>query len=64
MQQNNIAFTDLDVEHDPAAGARLRQLNPRGSVPTIEIEDEVLIGFSAEAIDSAVARAERRRSGG
>lgn len=64
MQQNSIAFTDIDVEHDTAAGAHLMQLNPRGSVPTITIEDEVLVGFSAAALNSAIERAAHRPAGG
>jgi glutaredoxin len=63
MQQNGIPFSDFDVEHDAAAGARLRQLNPRGSVPTIAIEDEVLIGFSADALKSAIDRSAQRLKG-
>lgn len=63
MQQRNIPFTDFDVEHDAAASARQRALNPRGSVPTITIDDDVMIGFSPDSLENRIDRAARRRAG-
>lgn len=63
MQAENIAFTELDVEGDKSARARQRTLNPRGSVPTIEVDDQVLIGFSAAALEKRIERAARLRLG-
>jgi glutaredoxin len=63
MQQQNIPFTDLDVEHDAAAHERQRALNPRGGVPTISIDDDVLVGFSPESLEYRINRAARRRLG-
>ena len=61
MTQQNIAFTDFDVERDASANARAAQLNPRGSVPTIVVDDEVIIGFSANSLETRIERAARRR---
>jgi glutaredoxin len=63
MQAENIAFIDLDVENDLAARSRAHALNPRGSVPTITIDEELLIGFSPTSLESKIERAARRRSG-
>lgn len=63
MQEQAIEFTDLDVEHDAAARARARALNPRGSVPTISIDGDVMIGFSARSLESRIDSAARRRKG-
>jgi len=63
MDAKHIAYTDLDVEHDPSARARAHALNPRGSVPTIAVDNEVLIGFSPESLETRIARAARVRSG-
>lgn len=63
MQERSIPFTDLDVEHDAAAHARQRALNPRGTVPTITIDDDVLIGFSPDSLENRIERAARRRVG-
>ena len=63
MQAKNIAFTELDVEHDAAARAKARSLNPRGSVPTIAIDTEVMVGFSPESLESRITRAAKKRAG-
>jgi len=37
------------------------RLNPRRSVPTIKIGDEVIVGFSAQAVNTALNAAARSR---
>lgn len=61
MQQNHIPYRDFDIERDAAARSRALALNPRGSVPTITIDRELLIGFSAEALEKRIVRAARQR---
>jgi len=63
MQQRQISYTEIDVDHDAAARARQQALNPRGSVPTIAIDDLVLIGFSPESLEDRINRAAKRRRG-
>jgi glutaredoxin len=63
MQQHQISFTELDVEHDAAASARQHALNPGGGVPTIAIDDQVLIGFSPESLESRIDTAAKHRTG-
>jgi glutaredoxin len=63
MLSQNIPFTELDVEQDASARARAAVLNPRGSVPTIAIDDEVLIGFSADSLENRIQRAAHKRAG-
>lgn len=63
MDERRIPYTELDVERDAAASARHHALNPRGSVPTIAIDDEVLIGFSSDSLEKRIDRAARRRAG-
>ncbi len=57
-----VSYTDLDVERDPSARATQRSLNPRGSVPTTDIDGHVLVGFSAGSFTSALDEAARRRA--
>lgn len=65
MQDHGIAFTDHDVEADPDARTTQLSLNPRGSVPTIDVDGrEVLVGFSGSDLEGAMARAVAARSGG
>jgi len=61
MQAQNIAFTERDVERDAAARVRAHALNPQGSVPTITIDQELLIGFSGPALEDRIARATAKR---
>lgn len=65
FQGHGIAYSDRDVEHDADAKAEQLRLNPRGSVPTIDIDgSQVLVGFSAAGIENAIARASAKRAGG
>ncbi len=53
-------YVEKDVEKDPGAGAEFRRYaGPRGGVPVIVINGQVLRGFSQTAIDDAVAVAVR-----
>jgi glutaredoxin len=61
LAERGIRSTEYDVEHDRNAKLRQRQLNPRGSVPTVDIEGQVLVGFSPESIEAALNRAARAR---
>lgn len=61
MSQEGISFTEIDVEKSPSASRRHVELNPKGSVPTFEIDGEVLVGFSARYFERMVNRAARSR---
>jgi glutaredoxin len=65
FQLRGIPFEERDVERDPYARSRHRRLNPRGSVPTLDIEGRIIVGYDGalyrETIDRAAAR---HRSGG
>jgi glutaredoxin len=63
MVSKQISFKEHDVDHDAAAKSRARLLNPRGSVPTIAIDSEILIGFSPESLEARITRAAKRRTG-
>lgn len=61
LAANGYRFTEYDVDADRTARRRQRRLNPKGGVPTIDIEGQVLTGFSARKIERALrSRAERR----
>jgi glutaredoxin-like YruB-family protein len=61
FQEAGISFTEHDVDEDATARAEYFRLNPRRSVPTIKIGDEVIVGFSAQAVDRALNAAARSR---
>jgi glutaredoxin-like YruB-family protein len=61
FEEKRIAFEELDVDEDSSARAEYVLLNPRRSVPTIKIGDEVVVGFSAAAVERALDAAARSR---
>jgi glutaredoxin 3 len=63
MTSNEIPYVDNDVDESESARAILKRLNPRGSIPTIDVDGEVMIGFSAQRIDSMLERAAHKRAG-
>jgi glutaredoxin len=62
MHEHDIPFTDYNVERDRAAAQRMHELNPRGSVPTIAVEDYVMIGFNPYELQKQVELASKRGS--
>jgi glutaredoxin len=64
LQHHDFAFVEHDVETDVRAGRILRQVNPRGSVPTFDIDGRFLIGFSAYQLRAAIREAALQRRGG
>lgn len=63
LRAQHIDFQEYDVDHDRAARERADLLNPRGSVPTFDIDGEVLVGFSPGHFEAIRQRAARRRAG-
>jgi glutaredoxin len=61
MQDKHIPFKDFDIEQDEQARSRAHALNPRGGVPTISIDKELLIGFSPESLEHHIAVAAKAR---
>lgn len=61
FEEKRIAFEEHDVDRDAVARAEYQRLNPRRSVPTLKIGDEVVVGFSAQAVERALDRAARQR---
>ena len=58
-----ISFTEIDAESSPEARRALRALNPRGSIPTFDIDGEVLVGFGPNRVQAARRNAAKRRLG-
>jgi glutaredoxin len=58
LQSKGLKYVVHDVARDSAAAARALSLNPRRTVPTIDLDGrEVLLGFSPEEFDAALVRA-------
>ena len=61
FRHNGIPFVERDIEKDAVNRRALIALNPRGSVPTIDVDGRVLVGFSERQVGAAIARSVDRR---
>jgi glutaredoxin len=61
FRAHNQAFFERDINQDPDARTKLMKLNPTGSVPTIHIDDHVLVGFDAMVVDRTIDAAALHR---
>jgi glutaredoxin len=59
FEREGIPFVEHDVDKNQAARAEYLALNPKRSVPTIKIGNEVVVGFSERAVQSAIDAAAR-----
>lgn len=62
LRAKRIAYREVDVDAGPASAAELEARNPRRSIPTIDIDGQILVGFSPGAIERAIERAAARRA--
>jgi glutaredoxin-like YruB-family protein len=49
-----VAFKEIDIEQDQAAGQYIMGKSHSAGVPQIEIGDEVILGFDRPKIDAAL----------
>ena len=61
LRQQRISFREHDVDDDARARETYRRLNPGGSVPTIDIDGRVVVGFSPQRIAMVIDQAARER---
>lgn len=62
MTERGIAFVEHDIDESESARLIMKRLNPRGSVPTLDIDGAVLVGFSGKRIDATLEAAARKRA--
>jgi mycoredoxin len=62
LREHEIAHSERDVETDAGARDEARRLNPRGTVPTIDIDGEALIGWSPQRFETMLDSAARARA--
>ncbi|MDB4927638.1 MAG: hypothetical protein JWM10_122 [Myxococcaceae bacterium] len=60
LTRRHVAFVEKDIEQDAAAAQEMREKAQRagvatGSIPILDVRGHVMVGFSAEAIDRALA---------
>ena len=60
MNDQGIAYDERDVESSSEYASAMHAINPRGGVPTFDVEGEVMVGFSEQGLVAAMTRAARR----
>lgn len=61
LRANDIKFTEHDIEQSASARRERDRVNPRGGVPTADIDGQVLVGFGEQDWGRAMASAAQRR---
>ncbi len=61
LDQNGMAYAEHDIDSSEEAGRTMRRLNPAGTIPVIDVEGEVVVGFAPDAVDRAIRRKAERR---
>jgi glutaredoxin 3 len=54
LKGRDVAFREVDVEHDQEAARKLVEKTGQAGVPITEIGDETILGFNRQAIDGAL----------
>ncbi|MBU3911324.1 MAG: glutathione S-transferase N-terminal domain-containing protein [Candidatus Omnitrophica bacterium] len=54
LKNNNIVFEDVNVGTDQAAAKEMVDKSGQMSVPVLDIDGEVIVGFDKEAITKAL----------
>jgi glutaredoxin len=62
MAANGVAYEERDVEASETNARRMRAINPRGGVPTFDVEGQVMVGFSEDSLLATMRQAARHRS--
>lgn len=60
LEREGIAYAYHDVDQ-PSNKTTMRKVNPRGGIPTIKIDNEVVVGFSEGSVKRAMEKAAEAR---
>jgi glutaredoxin len=62
LNSNGVAYEERNIETSTEYARKMKALNPRGSIPTIDIDGDILVGFAESTLSSTLERAAQRRS--
>jgi glutaredoxin 3 len=61
LASKGYAYTEIDTDADREGLEAMRKLNPKNTVPTIVVGDEVIVGFGPTVVLSAIYRDAAKR---
>jgi glutaredoxin-like YruB-family protein len=56
FDSKGVAYTEVNVEEDAAAGRQIVEETGQMGVPVIRIDDTLIVGFDRPKIDAALAK--------
>lgn len=56
LDAHGVAYQERDIDRSEEASRAARRLNPAGTIPVIDIEGDVLVGFAPEALDRTIRK--------
>lgn len=54
LKDNNVEFEDIDVSSDQSKAQEMAQKTGQMSVPVLDIDGEIIVGFDKEKIKAAL----------
>jgi glutaredoxin len=61
LDEKSIPYVEKDIDESMVARQTLRQLNPSGTIPVIDVDGQVVLGYSPQAIERAIRAAAARK---
>jgi glutaredoxin 3 len=62
MVGHGVAFEERDIEASSDNARKILTINPRSSIPTFDVEGDVMVGFSEEQLVAMMQRAADRQA--
>lgn len=62
MNGNGVAYEERNIESSAEYAQENRRINPRGSIPTFDVDGDVMTGFAENDLAALILRAARKRS--
>jgi len=61
LNDNGVSYAERDIEASESDRAACKKLNPTCSIPTLDIDGEVIVGYGPSHMRAAIDNAARRR---
>jgi len=62
MASRGLDYEERDIEASMENERQMKLINPRGGIPTFDVEGNVMVGFSPDALDALLKRAIRQQA--
>lgn len=56
LRQHNIDYKEVDVDKDPAAQSEMIEKSGQYSVPVIDVDGQIIVGFQKNVLDALLLK--------